>query len=657
VAVRLHTNRPASADTHHAQLVPSFSLAEFVTTQWAAGPDAADSSDASEAWWKIAEHIGLEDSELSDFVANCELAFGKSEPPSAAPDSIDGRHYRNQFDSLHKAIATWLTNNPSADLIERDYLLSALSLRSSRSGLIQRFPAPEIPYERNHAAAHRLKEMVDEIPSGYLAVLGPAGVGKSSLVQDVLGDSEHPFFVPYYAYLPTTDGNRDRAEALTFFQDVVGRLDRFDPERLSLGVADLAQGRDALRQHMSRANRRYFLDGKKTILLIDGLDHVLREVNLQMSVLDELPPPSDVPDGFLIILSGQPQAFLPGTIPSGVAACAAEESRRFEVSGLNRQEVHAIVSRLGKSTTGAERDALHDASLGNPLILTYLLTLFKRTDDTSVTRAIEFAGDYQGSVDRYYRERLSVPLQDNETRRVLGLLCRAAAPTLPMTWLAVWPERREIEDLYQQVLAPFVRIDDAQLKFTHDSLIAFLKAETRSRLPEIDPVADERDFHSVLADRSDGRSCLDPVGRARVLHLLRAGRYTDLLAQLSSEWLRSGMSGFLPYSHVHPIVLAGYDAASATGNWSQILRLVLLDHELSQRTSRLDAARLADALLNLDQPENALSQIRSGGRLLVDGFPQQLMLPKKTPLNGKRHVWRSQRFYMTSGPNLWRKTG
>ena len=85
--------------------------------------------------------------------------------------------------------------------------------------------------------------MVEALPGGYLAVVGPAGVGKSTLVQDVLTDSTFPLFVPYYAFLPSTEGNRDRAEALTFFQDVVTRLDRFDSVSHSLGVADIAQGR------------------------------------------------------------------------------------------------------------------------------------------------------------------------------------------------------------------------------------------------------------------------------------------------------------------------------------------------------------------------------------------------------------------------------
>ncbi len=41
VAVRLHTNRPASNRKHHAQILPSLSFADFVNRHWSSGPDNA----------------------------------------------------------------------------------------------------------------------------------------------------------------------------------------------------------------------------------------------------------------------------------------------------------------------------------------------------------------------------------------------------------------------------------------------------------------------------------------------------------------------------------------------------------------------------------------------------------------------------------------
>lgn len=615
VTVRLHTNRPASPGKHHAQLVPGISVSEFLENHWSSGPADSDPPEVASAWKTIAEHLGLSGAGLSKFAASCELSLGQPEPPGAIQDSVDGRHYGKQFDRLHKTIATWLTNNPTKDFIKRAELLGSLGIRNL--GLVQRFPRPEIPYEKNHVAAERLKTLLDQTSGGYLAVVGPAGIGKSTLVQDVLTDSGRPFFIPYYAFLPNTDGNHDRGEALTFFQEVIGRLDRFELGRQSLGITDIPQGRDALRLHMSKANERYLSQHQKTVLLVDGLDHVSREVGLQHSVLTELPPPEDVPEGFVIILSGQPQAFLAGAIPVKVATALDQGQRRVEVSGLTRREVHELVSKVDKPTTATNADALSDACHGNPLILTYILALFQHDVETTIERAIELAGSHTGQIDQYYRERLSLPLQDASTRHILGLLCRAA-PTIPTSWLQAWPQRAAIENLCRGILAPFLRFANKEVRFVHDSLIAFLKSATRSPLPGTDSAAEERAFHSELADLCAGRPCSDPVGRVRALHLLRAERHSDLLQQLSSAWLREAMHTFVPYDSLHPLILSGFTAASATNDWGHLLRLVLLDFELDQRTSRNEPGPLAEGLLELDNVVLALAQIRFGGRLLVD---------------------------------------
>lgn len=380
---------------------------------------------------------------------------------------------------------------------------------------------------------------------------------------------------------------------------------------------------------MEKVYKQYVLQGRKIILLVDGLDHVSREVGLQRSILHELPRPDEIPEGFLIILSAQPQALVPGTIRADIGtAVTVDSGQRIEVTGLSRAEVHAIIAKVAKPTSPEDRDRFNAACQGNPLILTYLLNIFQRSLETSVNDVLAEPGSYAGDIDKYYAAALSVPLQDFQTRKLLALLCRSA-PTIPICWLQSWPERSTLENLYQCTLAPFVRVEDGNLHFIHNSLIAFLKTETRSKLPEADHAADERLYYSTLADRSGGLPCANPLGRAHVLHLLRAGRSRELLTVLTSSWLREVLGAFLPYALVRPLLLAGLEAAWTLGEYEHVIRFVLLDYELVQRTARMEAGELADRLLRLDLPDVALSQVRSGGRLLVEdkialGFAQSL---------------------------------
>src|SRR5215510_14060207 len=129
------------------------------------------------------------------------------------------------------------------------------------------------------------------------------------------------------------------AERTRFVQEFPSLSGPYQTEpvpRHSLGITDVAQGRDALREHMAKAHAQYVIQGRKTILLVDGLDHVSREIGLQSSILHELPRPDEVPEGFLIILSSQPQALVPGTLRADIAnAVAVESGRCVEVTGLS----------------------------------------------------------------------------------------------------------------------------------------------------------------------------------------------------------------------------------------------------------------------------------------------------------------------------------
>ena len=520
ITVQLQTNRPPSTALHPGQLISAFSVAEFFSNHWSAASILGPGEQLRFAWKQIAAHTGLAPSDLAAFVNACRIRFSRPLPPKAGHGSFDEQHYLRQFRELHRAFSTWLTDTPEADFIDHARLLGAIGFDTNRSGLIQQFPIPEIPYERSRGGAAEVTRGIAAISGGYLAVTGRAGVGKSTLVQDVL--SQHQFFIPYFAYLPDGVGNpRDRGEALTFFQDVVLRLDRFFEARRSLGIDNLAEGREALRGHMKEASALFRESGIKTILLIDGLDHVQREAGLERPLLRELPHPDEVPEGFVIILSSQPQALLPDTIERHVSAVlSSEPHRRIEVEGLSREEVHSIVAEVRGDLSFEQRDALVDGTHGNPLILTYLLKhlqLYPGKTVEDVLAAVEYGGD----IETYYRSALSVPLRNAETKHVLALVSRTSTP-LSIAWINRWPERATFESVYEIALAPFVRIEGDSLFFIHNSLQTFLRTATASALPGTDREQEERQFHRELADRCVNSACVDPIGRARIFHLSRA---------------------------------------------------------------------------------------------------------------------------------------
>ena len=75
---------------------------------------------------------------------------------------------------------------------------------------------------------------------------------------------------------------------------------------------------------------------------------------------------------------------------------------------------------------------------------------------------------------------------------------------------------------------------------------------------------------------------------------------------------------YVPYPIIQPLILSGFKAAWDLIEIGEILRLILLDHELIQRSYRLEPGDIAEKLLYLDHPELAILQIMAADRLIAD---------------------------------------
>src|SRR5262249_21690352 len=154
------------------------------------------------------------------------------------------------------------------------------------------FPVDLAIYQPVSATVDQLDQALSRLPGGYIAVLGGPGTGKSTLLTQTLrGRSER--VVRYYAYVPDAqDPIVTRGEAANFLHDMVVALENVGFRTgAAIGSANEQQLQQQFQRQLELLHADFRTQRHKTIILIDGLDHIAREQRPQRSLLNVLPFP------------------------------------------------------------------------------------------------------------------------------------------------------------------------------------------------------------------------------------------------------------------------------------------------------------------------------------------------------------------------------
>ena len=118
---------------------------------------------------------------------------------------------------------------------------------------------------------------------------------------------------------------------------------------------------------MGLLSEDYTESGRKTVILIDGLDHIDREQYPSRSLLKDLPDPDQVPDGIYFVLGSQTDTIFPPRIRSAVG----DQTRRIEMQALERQQVFGVIESAGiaMKLTDEQKETVFRLSAGHPLYL------------------------------------------------------------------------------------------------------------------------------------------------------------------------------------------------------------------------------------------------------------------------------------------------
>ena len=471
-------------------------------------------------------------------------------------------------------------------------------------------------YQPIEATVQSLSDSIEMLSGGYIALLGTPGSGKSTLLTKTLRSLPQRV-VSYYAYVPESSyPSTLRGESESFLHDVVFQLERMG---FAVGQSTNALDREQLltrfHEQISLLSSNWQSSGLKTIILVDGLDHVDRELNPERSFLDDLPTPDQVPEGVYFVLGTQTDAPIPTRIKSSLQ----ESYRRIQMEPLQRPQVHAVLeaASLEDKITPQQEQVLYQLSAGHPLALAYMVNRISLGEEAeSLIAELEGGAPFEGDIGAAYHSYWTQFSDDDELCSFLGLLARMrGAIEIPL--VRKWADDSLVDRLGKR-FAHFFRLETPQRwHFFHNSFRLFVIRKTAEFPEGFFEEQRDREFHKKLADLCSHETDFTAKSWEELFHRASAGQHSEVLGIATQDYFRRQFFEFRPIEAIHSDILLAMKSAAIRHDPIALSLLCLIDSEMAQRDFHSDPLFLVSILLNLDRPSLAIEQLRSGRRLYV----------------------------------------
>ena len=466
------------------------------------------------------------------------------------------------------------------------------------------FPVDLDTYQPLAAAIQQLTELTVLHDRGYVAVIGPPGSGKSTLLSQALTGSADRV-IRYYAYVPGTAAARARLTATTFLHDIVVMLSAagLATSERQLPSEDVHTLRQQFANQLDAAGAEFLETQRRTIVVIDGLDHVDRDYSGSDGLLAELPNPDAIPDGVLFAVGSRTLAPLHACARQQIAdrqatvdlqhhrlspASILEICRRAPVKANLSAEIHQRIVHL---------------SGGHPLALSYLLNRL-RDADGSVKDELATAPAYEGDVAAQYLAVWDDIEDDDDIVDILAV-CSRLRISFTTDWLSSWASRSAVRTFRRKLLYLFRQQHDGW-RFFHDSFRQF--AADHTALGDNDRPDDHLDaqVHQQIAELC-AKTSHPKIASERLYHLYHANQGDDLLDLATQLTFREQCQRLRSPHLIREDIVLALDIAAGRGDVLVMLRLVLSLVELTQRTSLLESIDMPGLLYSAGLADEAVA--------------------------------------------------
>lgn len=600
------------------------STAAFID-EWVDNPKRSLKKWRQTNWAPLIEQL-LAASKLNEpnfelFWPSLKLVLGAAASAALEPSSDQQRE--KQIEELSRALNTFVADHDK-DRWTREKLLAQLDW-PDRYGLhfTHSFPIGEY-VQRNEETEANLNAKIDVHTQGYVSLVGPPGVGKSTLLQRELRDGAGIHVLRYLAFVPGATQGQGRGEADSFYDDITSQFAKLSLRPPRVKEDSTHARREAFEFILAKAGEDFCKRGTRYIIILDGLDHIPREECPDRSLLRALPLPQSVPEGVLFVLGTQRLDLK--DIPFSVREEAGAADRRVEVSPLPERAVATMAKAMGLPADISRTD-VYAITRGHPLVSRYLIEKLINSGPSERTELLKGQHGFGGELEDVYAAAWrGVEQAENseQVKRVLSLIAFAEGLIEPAL-LASATSEEAVEKALSQAGHLLDRKSAGWTVF-HNSFRLFLQNKRILKFGELDPQFERSAINRTLADLAVQASSLSPQRWLRFRYLFLAGDLNAALGLAGRSYFAGQYCRGRTAVDVQGDISDAFRALKRRSDPSKLFDLLLASDEVERRANIMEGATsLIDACLeagDLASAEEALSTEHEDGKqwLVIDGL-------------------------------------
>ncbi len=637
-----HLPSPTADIPREGTPVEGKSFQAFLRTCWTDRTWADQGLNAVPTAWhpamkRIRKSTGLEQEAFLQFVRACSLRFTYQLSRTESVDEQSARTRNDDVERIQLLLFDLAGGEKRTVQISREQLINQLGWSERFSPRFRHdFFVNERLYQPIEVTVNDLEQAFERFTQGYVALVGSPGSGKSTTLTKMLRYREGVRVVRYYAYVPE-DAQLGRGEAYTFLHDLTLALRSHGIRGQDEALPTTRSGmQNLLGLQLQELAARWNKEKTRTLILVDGLDHIEREQHPERSLVADLPLPNSIPDGVLFILGSQKidLAELPGRIKTQLEL----PGRTIEMARMNRASVHEFLDAvgLGNVLDGSRKEQVSYLSNGHPLALAYLARrLREMTDVHEVDRILSAANPFGESIREEYEGYWRSLADDDGIRDLLGLMCRVRG-NLHMREVMRWADRPVMTRFVPKARHYFRQTEEYHWQFFHNSFRQFLLAKTSENPLGVRDDEIDHGFHKRLANFAVNAGRDSPWRWQELYHRACAGDDESVIELGRQQYFREQFFSLRSLQEIREDISTVLRVARRRHDGLAVTRMFLVEKELADRDDALEMVDVPDLLLRTRGGDAAMRCLMRGpelrvsaevalafsGKLVVAGLPE-----------------------------------